>query len=69
MRNLCGLDVYKDSVFMCILKADGEKTEAMFVVLTPELDKLRDLLVYLLVSEFTMESTIYLASSLAYSLF
>lgn len=57
MRNVCGLDVHKDSVFMCILKADGEKIEAKFGVLTPELDKLRDLLVFHSVGEVAMEST------------
>lgn len=33
MRNVCGLDVHKDSVFLCILKADGEKIEEKFGVL------------------------------------
>lgn len=57
MRNVCGLDVHKDSVFMCILKENGEKIEEKFGVLTPELDKLRDLLVCHSVGEVAMEST------------
>lgn len=57
MRNVCGLDVHKDSVFMCILKENGEKIEEKFGVLTPELDRLRDLLVYHSVGEVAMEST------------
>lgn len=47
MRKICGLDVHKDTVFMCILKADGEKIEAEFGVLTPELDQLLDLLAFI----------------------
>lgn len=57
MRNVCGLDVHKDSVFMCILKENGEKIEEKFGVLTPELDRLRDLLVCHSVGEVAMEST------------
>lgn len=57
MKNVCGLDVHKDSVFMCILKENGEKFEAKFGVLTPELDRLRDLLVFHSVGEVAMEST------------
>lgn len=42
MRNVCSLDAHKDSVFMCILKENGDKIEEKFSVLTPELDRLRD---------------------------
>ena len=45
MRRVCGLDVHKDSIYMCILYENGSKIESVFGVLTPELDKLRDLLV------------------------
>lgn len=45
MKNVCGLDVYKDSVFMCILKANGDKIEKKFGALTLELERLHDLLV------------------------
>ena len=57
MKNVCGLDVHKDSVFMCILKENGDKTEEKFGVLTPELDRLRDLLISHSVGEIAMEST------------
>ena len=46
MDNVCGLDIYKDSVFACILKTNGEKIQTQFGVTTPELDRLhQDLLV------------------------
>ena len=54
MRIVCGLDVHKDSVFVCILNEKGEKFEAKYGVLTPELEELHQLLYgkhqYLLVS-------------------
>ena len=47
MDKVCGLDVHKDSVFACILNEKGEKIfEERFGVLTPDLDKLRDVLVH-----------------------
>jgi len=57
MEKVCGLDVHKDSVFMCILTASGEKIEDVFGTLTPELDRLRDLLVFHGVGKVAMEST------------
>lgn len=57
MKNVCGLDVHKDSVFMYILKENGDKIEEKFGVLTPELDRLRDLLISHSVGEIAMEST------------
>ena len=27
MKNVCGLDVHKDSIFMCIIKKNGDKVE------------------------------------------
>ena len=57
MKNVCGLDVHKDSIFMCIIKKNGDKVEEKFGVLTPELDRLRDLLVYHSVGDIAMEST------------
>jgi len=32
MRNVCGLNVHKDNVFMCILKENGDKIEEKFGV-------------------------------------
>lgn len=57
MRRVCGLDVHKDSIYMCILYENGSKIESVFGVLTPELDKLRDLLVSHHVCEVALEST------------
>jgi transposase len=57
MDKVCGLDVHKDSVFMCILTDKGEKTEAVFGTTTPELDRLRDVLVEHGVGRVAMEST------------
>ena len=57
MKVVCGLDVHKDSVFCCILCANGEKIQHKFGVLTEELVTLRDLMVSEGVEEFAMEST------------
>ena len=57
MKVVCGLDVHKDSVFCCILCANGEKIQHKFGVLTEELVTLRDLLVSEGVEECAMEST------------
>ena len=57
MRIVCGLDVHKDSVFVCILSENGDKFESKYGVLTPELEELHQLLVNHGVKEVTMEST------------
>ena len=57
MRAVCGLDVHKDSVFLCILRENGEKIEKVFGVLTPELDAMRDMMVSHDVGEVAMGST------------
>lgn len=57
MKIVCGLDVHKDSVFCCILCANGEKIQHQFGVLTEELVTLRDLMVSEGVEECAMEST------------
>lgn len=56
-RTVCGLDVHKDSVFCCILCADGRKIQHKFGVLTEELVTLRDLMASEGVEECAMEST------------
>ena len=38
MRNVCGLDVHKDNVFVCIDKENGEKIQFKTGILTKELD-------------------------------
>ena len=57
MRAVCGLYVHKDSVFLCILRENGEKIEKVFGVLTPELDAMRDMMVSHDVGEVAMGST------------
>lgn len=57
MKKVCGLDIHKDSVFMCILFENGEKIEEKFGVLTPELDRLRETLINQGVGVIAMEST------------
>nr|CDL66535.1 unnamed protein product [uncultured bacterium] len=56
-KTVCGLDVHKDSVFCCILCADGRKIQEKFGVLTNELVTLRDLMESEGVEECAMEST------------
>lgn len=57
MKHFSGLDVHKDSVYMCILLENGEKIEEKFGTLTPELYRLRETLLLHKVEEVAMEST------------
>ena len=57
MRQVCGLDVHKDSVFVCIVNENGVVFQEKFGVLTPELERLAAKLQELAVSEVCMEST------------
>jgi transposase len=57
MRQVCGLDVHKDSVFVCILNENGVVFQEKFGVLTPELEQMAAKLQELDVSEVCMEST------------
>ena len=57
MRQVCGLDVHKDSVFACILNEKGVIFQEKFGVLTPELEQLAAALQKHGVSEVCMEST------------
>ena len=57
MRAVCGLDVHKDSVYLCILSSTGEIVEKVFGVLTFQLAKMRDLMLKHHVQEVGMEST------------
>ena len=57
MDKSCGLDVHKDSVFACILDAQGKKVfEQRFGTLTSDLTKLRDTLVEYGCGRVAMES-------------
>ena len=57
MRQVCGLDVHKDSVFVCILNENGIVFQEKFGVLTPELEQLASVLQDHDVGEVCMEST------------
>lgn len=57
MKAVCGLDVHKDSIFLCILHSDGKLFEQVFGVLTFHLEDMRKLLQKHHVSEVCMEST------------
>lgn len=57
MKTVCGLDVHKDSVFCCIMHADGRKIQQKFGVLTEELQTMRTLMECEGVEECAMEST------------
>ena len=57
MRQVCGLDVHKDSVFVCILNENGVVFQEKFGVLTPELEQMAAKLQELDVSTVCMEST------------
>lgn len=57
MKTVCGLDVHKDSVFLCILHDNGEKIQHKFGILTDELECMRDLMLSEGVEECAMEST------------
>ena len=57
MRQVCGLDIHKDSVFVCILNETGIVFQEKFGVLTPELEHLASVLQEHDVGEVCMEST------------
>lgn len=57
MRQVCGLDVHKDSVFACILNEDGVVFREKFGVLTTDLQRLLSVLEQYDVGEVCMEST------------
>lgn len=46
MKAVCGLDVHKDSVYLCILSEFGELIEKVFGVLTYQLEEMRDLMLH-----------------------
>lgn len=57
MRRVSGLDVHKDSVFLCILDDDGVVFQSKYGVLTTELEQLAGVMVEYGVEEAAMEST------------
>ena len=57
MRTVCGLDVHKDSIFVCIVNETGVLFQEKFGVLTHELENMVSVLHSYSVSEVCMEST------------
>ena len=57
MRAVCGLDVHKDTVYLCILCDDGEIFEKVYGVLTKDLQSMCSDMKRRGVTEVTMEST------------
>jgi len=57
MKQYCGLDIHKDSVFACIINESGVLKEKKFSTLTSDLYALRSMLELYDVSEVAMEST------------
>jgi len=57
MRQVCGLDVHKDSVYACIINENGIVFQEKYGVLTPELEQLLSVLQQYDVGEVCMEST------------
>jgi transposase len=57
MKKVCGLDVHKDTIFLCILTENGQTFLKEYSTLTPDIESMRDLLKEQQVSEVAMEST------------
>ena len=57
MRQVCGLDVHKDSVFVCIINENGVVFQEKYGVLTPELEQMLAKMLEYHVEEVCMEST------------
>ena len=57
MRTVCGLDVHKDSIFVCILNENGILFQDKIGVLTPDLERLVDVLHEHDATEVCLEST------------
>ena len=57
MTKVCGLDVHKDTIFLCILAENGQTFIKEFGANTPDIIEMRDLLHANQVREVAMEST------------
>ena len=57
MKKVCGLDVHKDTIFLCILAENGQTFIKEFGANTPDIIEMRDLLQANQVREVAMEST------------
>jgi len=57
MKKVCGLDVHKDTIFLCILAENGQTFLKEYNTLTSDIEAMRDLIKEQQVSEVAMEST------------
>jgi len=57
MKKVCGLDVHKDTIFLCILAENGQTFLKEYSTLTSDIEAMRDLIKEQQVSEVAMEST------------
>jgi transposase len=57
MKKVCGLDVHKDTIFLCILAENGQNILREFSTLTEDIEVMRDLIKTHQVDEVAMEST------------
>jgi transposase len=57
MNKVCGLDIHKDTIFMCILSTDGQVRIEEFSTLTPDIETIKEILIKEGVKEVAMEST------------
>jgi transposase len=57
MKKVCGLDVPKDTIFLCILAGNGQTFLKEYSTLTPDIEAIRDLIKEQQVREVAMEST------------
>lgn len=57
MKTVCGLDIHKSMILMCIIKENGEKIIREYSTLTVDIESIRDLLKEHQVQEVGMEST------------
>jgi len=57
MKTVCGLDVHKGMILMCILKENGEKIIRKFTTLTVDIESIRDVMQEHGVQDVGLEST------------
>jgi transposase len=57
MKKVCGLDVHKDTIFLCILSSDGQVLLKEYSTLTPDIQDMLELIKQEKVTEVAMEST------------
>jgi transposase len=57
MKKVCGLDVHKDTIFLCILAGNGQTILQEYSTLTPDIESMRAMILSNKVSDVAMEST------------